>query len=191
MKESQEGRTLEEKLIIAIKEKGDKRAASKLIEFYYKDIYIYVFKQTSDRELSKDLTQEIFISILNSIDSYSFEKASFKTWIYKIASNKIIDFYRSKFYKYRIIVDEIDDYNLLSSENIEEEFQIREDLNEGIKIVNTMNANILEIFRLKVFGDMSFKEISIILELSESTVKTRYYGAIKKIKNIMEEKSNG
>ena len=191
MKESQEGRTLEEKLIIAIKEKGDKRAASKLIEFYYKDIYIYVFKQTSDRELSKDLTQEIFISILNSIDSYSFEKASFKTWIYKIASNKIIDFYRSKFYKYRIIVDEIDDYNLLSSENIEEEFQIREDLNEVIKIVNTMNANIQEIFRLKVFGDMSFKEISIILELSESTVKTRYYGAIKKIKNIMEEKSNG
>lgn len=191
MKESQEGRTLEEKLIIAIKEKGDKRAASKLIEFYYKDIYRYVFKQTSDRELSKDLTQEIFISILNSIDSYSFEKASFKTWIYKIASNKIIDFYRSKFYKYRTIVDEIDDYNLLSSENIEEEFQIREDLNEVIKIVNTMNANIQEIFRLKVFGDMSFKEISIILELSESTVKTRYYGAIKKIKNIMEEKSNG
>lgn len=191
MKESQEGRTLEEKLIIAIKEKGDKRAASKLIEFYYKDIYRYVFKQTSDRELSKDLTQEIFISILNSIDSYSFEKASFKTWIYKIASNKIIDFYRSKFYKYRIIVDEIDDYNLLSSENIEEEFQVREDLNEVIKIVNTMNANIQEIFRLKVFGDMSFKEISIILELSESTVKTRYYGAIKKIKNIMEEKSNG
>lgn len=88
------------------------------------------------------------------------------------------------------MVDEIDDYNLLSSENIEEEFQVREDLNEVIKIVNTMNANIQEIFRLKVFGDMSFKEISIILELSESTVKTRYYGAIKKIKNIMEEKSN-
>lgn len=79
----------------------------------------------------------------------------------------------------------------MSSENIEEEFQVREDLNEVIKIVNTMNANIQEIFRLKVFGDMSFKEISIILELSESTVKTRYYGAIKKIKNIMEEKSNG
>lgn len=183
-------RTLEEKLIIAIKEKGDKGAASKLIEIYYKDVYRYVFKQTADRELSKDLTQEIFISILNSINSYSFEKASFKTWIYKIASNKIIDFYRSKFYKYKTIVDEIDDYSLLSSENIEEEFQIREDLNEVINIVNTMNANIQEIFRLKVFGDMSFKEISIILELSESTVKTRYYGAIKKIKNIMEEKNH-
>lgn len=182
-------RTLEEKLIRAIKDKGDKKAASKLIEIYYKDIYRYVFKQTSDSELSKDLTQEIFISILKSINSYSFEKASFKTWIYKIASNKIIDFYRSKFYKYKTIVDEIDDYSLLSSENIEEEFQLREDVNEVLDIVNRMDANIQEIFRLKIFGDMSFKEISIILEVAESTVKTRYYGAIKKIKNIMGEKN--
>lgn len=138
-------------------------------------------------ELSKDLTQEIFISMLSSIASYKEERGSFKTWLYRIASNKLIDFYRSKFYKYKTIVDEIDDFKIYSDENIENDFLIKEDVKEIMDIVATMESNIQEIFRLKVFAQMSFKEIASISDISESTVKTRYYSTIRKIKNILKE----
>lgn len=123
--------------------------------------------------------------MLSSIASYKEEKGSFKTWLYKIASNKLIDFYRSKFYKYKTIVDEIDDFKIYSDENIENDFLIKEDAKEIMDIVATMESNIQEIFRLKVFAQMSFKEIASISDISESTVKTRYYSTIRKIKNVL------
>ncbi|MGL5067911.1 MAG: RNA polymerase sigma factor [Sarcina sp.] len=175
----------------SIVKKGDKLSANKLIELYYKDVYRYVYKQNQCKETSKDLTQDIFISMLRSIHSYDERKSSFKTWIYKVASNKIIDFYRSKYYKYKTIVDEIEEYKLYSDIDIEKSFLLKEDANEIMEILNTMESGIQEIFRLKVFADISFREIAVLTNLSESTVKTRYYATIKKIKVIIERRANG
>lgn len=126
--------------------------------------------------------------MLKSIEGFNEEKASFRTWLYKIASNKIIDNYRSAYYKYSTIVDEFDE-SLVGQENyLEESFEFKERVNEVMEIVNTLNANLQQIFRLKIFGDMTFFEIGALLELSESTVKTRYYTTIKKIKKVLEVK---
>lgn len=178
---------ISEKKLIKLVVNGDKVAAGELINIYYKSIYTYVFNQTKDRELSKDLTQEIFISILKSITNYEGKKSSFKNWIYKIASNKIVDYYRSKYYKYTIIALEIENYDFKSSHNVEYEFEIKENEEEIITVVNRLPSNIQEIFRLKVFGEMTFNEISNLLDIPESTVKTRYYSSVKKIRKLLEE----
>lgn len=179
---------IKEKKLIKLVVKGNKVAAGELVNIYYKDIYRYVLNQTRDKELAKDLTQEIFISVLKSISNYDIEKSSFKNWIYKIASNKIVDYYRSKYYKYTTIVEEIDNYDFRSLHNIESEIEIKEDVKEVMNVVNRLSGNIQEIFRLKVFGEMTFSEISNLLDISESTVKTRYYSSVRKIKNMLEIK---
>lgn len=181
----------EEKLIKQIKTKGDKNAASELISIYYKDVYTYVFRQIKNQELSKDLTQEIFISVLKSIIAFDRSKSSFKTWLYKISSNKIIDYYRSKYYKYTSLIEEIDSYDLVSNYHLEGEFQLKEEVAEVMDIVNTLSSNLQQIFRLKIFADMTFKDIGNLLELSESTVKTRYYSTIRKIQKALEVNING
>lgn len=180
----------ESRLIKKVKEKGDKEAAGELIQRYYKDVYTYVFRQTKDEEMSKDLTQDIFIAVLKSIVTFEEKKASFKTWVYKIASNKIIDYYRSKYYKHSNFIDELDNYDLPSKYDLQGEFQLKEDAAEVMEIVNTFNSNLQQIFRLKVFGDLTFKDIGKVLDISESTVKTRYYATIKKIQKTLEVKEN-
>lgn len=124
--------------------------------------------------------------MLKSIGGFNEERASFRTWIYKIASNKIIDNYRSTYYKYSTIVDELDEGLIGEGNGIEEGFELKERVNEVMDIVNTLNANLQQIFRLKIFGDMTFSEIGVLLELSESTVKTRYYATVRKIKALLE-----
>ena len=57
----------EQKLIKRIKKKKDKEAANTLISYYYKEIYAYVYRQTGNEELAKDLTQDIFIQVLQKI----------------------------------------------------------------------------------------------------------------------------
>ncbi|WP_317312127.1 RNA polymerase sigma factor [Clostridium thermobutyricum] len=181
----------EEMLIKLVREKSDKESANKLIKLYYKSIYVYVYKQVSCEELSKDLTQEIFISMLRSIRNFDSSKSSFKTWLYKISSNKIIDYYRSKEYKHTIKITDIEEFEFRDSINIEKEIIQKENLNEILNVVNGFESNIQQIFRLKVFGEMTFKEISELISLSESTVKTKYYSSIKKLKKEVGDKIYG
>ena len=75
---------IEQKLIKRIKKKQDKEAANALILYYYKEIYAYVYRQTGNEELAKDLTQDIFIQILQKITMFDHKKASFRTWMYRI-----------------------------------------------------------------------------------------------------------
>ena len=83
-------------LIRQILEQDDKEAASVLIERYYKTVYREIYIKTSDEELSLDLTQETFIAVLRALRQFDDKKASFKTWIIRIAQNKVIDYRRSR-----------------------------------------------------------------------------------------------
>ncbi|WP_443659591.1 RNA polymerase sigma factor [Clostridium algidicarnis] len=67
------------KLIKNIQKKSHRESANILIKGYYSEIYGYVFKQTSCRQLAADITQEIFISMIRSIDNYNVERCSFRT----------------------------------------------------------------------------------------------------------------
>lgn len=60
------------------KEKQDKEAANTLISYYYKEIYAYVYRQTGNEELAKDLTQDIFIQILQKIAMFDHKKLHFE-----------------------------------------------------------------------------------------------------------------
>ena len=175
------------RLIKKIKKRNSRNAADELISNYYKEIYVYVFKQTSDKETSMDLTQEIFISMLKSLHSFDENKSSFRTWLYRIATNKVVDYFRSKNYKYTTLVETIEDRQIEDTTDFTVNLEYKEDLEKIQSIVNKLSSEYQEIFRLKIFLESTFLEISKILELSESTVKTKYYSIIKKIKKEFNE----
>ena len=82
------------RLIKLIQRKGDRAAADELIGRYYDEIYCFIKKQIGNADTALDLTQEIFVSCLRTISYYDPKKdASFKTWLYKIAANKAVDYF--------------------------------------------------------------------------------------------------
>ena len=147
----------------------------------------YVYKQTLDKEISMDLTQEIFINMLKSINTYDDKKSSFRTWLYRISTYKIIDYFRSKNYKYKKLSVNIDDTDIYDDGDILVSLEYKEDVKKIINIVDNFDEILQQIFRLKLFAEYTFLEISKILEMPESTVKTKYYSIIRKIKKICEE----
>ena len=182
-------------LIRKIKKKHNKEAANELVNRYYMDIYEYVFRQVGDKENAMDLTQEIFILILQNIQTFDEKKASFRTWAHRISSNKVIDFYRSSYYRTR--TKECSLYDEDSEEDIVELIPSKEmDISDIIinrelikivmKIVAGYKSEWIQIFKLKCFEEMTFEEIAGELGISEGTVKTRYYNMVKKIKMEVE-----
>ncbi|MCR1899147.1 RNA polymerase sigma factor [Irregularibacter muris] len=170
-----------------IRLESNKMAANKLITKYYKEIYAYIYRQTLNKELSMDLTQEIFIRVLQSISNYDEKKASFRTWLYRISTYRIVDYYRSKHYKYNSLETSINDYDIKDNEDFTISVEYKEDVEKIMEVVNKLDISNQRILRLKLFADYTFKEISEILGLSESTVKTKYYSTVKRIKKDLKE----
>lgn len=73
---------------------GSERAAEQLVGAHYDGLLAYISSQVADRQEAQNLTQETFIGALRSLASYDPAKAGFRTWLYRIATYKIIDYWR-------------------------------------------------------------------------------------------------
>ncbi|MCR8848422.1 sigma-70 family RNA polymerase sigma factor [Rossellomorea sp. SC111] len=177
---------IEERWIKKIKKSGSHEAANELISRYYREMYSFVYKQTIDSELSYDLTQEIFISALKSIGNFDPKRASFRTWLYKVASNRVVDYFRSRHYQYRKLTEQLEESDLEEKEGFVIRLEYQEEVEQIAETVSKLDAGIQQIVRLKLFGEYTLKEIGNLLELPLSTVKTRYYAGIKLIKKEMK-----
>jgi len=177
----------EKRWIKRIKGNGSETAANELVSKYYKEMYAFIYKQTLNTELSLDLTQELFISVLKSIHNYDSKKAAFRTWLYKLASNRLVDYYRSKSYRDTQIVQSIEDYEFEDEYDMTVSLEYKEDFERVTALVNKLDAGSQQIARLKLFGEYTFQEIASIETIPLSTVKTKYYAALKRIRKGMEK----
>ncbi|NBJ70697.1 sigma-70 family RNA polymerase sigma factor [Roseburia sp. 1XD42-34] len=177
--------TQEMKWIKAIKKKSSEQAANQLISKYYHEIFGFIYKQTLDRELTKDITQDIFISVLRTIHSFD-GRASFRTWLYKIANSRLIDHYRSKYYQQNKKTEPIDEKTIYRSVEFTLDVETKEEARKVLEVLSRFERELQQIIRLKIYGEYTFSEIAASLELPESTVKTKYYSTIRKLKNILK-----
>lgn len=176
----------EQKWIDKLKRKQKSKEADKLISKYYDEIYVYAYRQTHNKDLAMDLTQEIFISMLRSITLYDEKKASFRTWLYRIASNKIIDYRRSRQSRELLSID-TESFEMAVEPDFEQAMENSELISKIEEYVSSFDAGCQEIFRLRVFGEYGFAEIASAVSIPESTVKTNYYRMIKKIRKELED----
>lgn len=180
--DQEESMSNDKKLVKRIKKKSDREAANLLVERYYREIFAYVYRQTVEEELTKDLTQDIFYNMLRGIHSYDYKKAEFRTWLYHIASNRITDYYRSRTYKNAILTIELDETTKAISDDFVPSLLKKETVREVMDTLAKLDSTLIQIFQMKWFKNRTFAEISEILQIHESTVKTRYYQTIRTLR---------
>lgn len=164
-------------LIHAYKE-GDNSAFWKIYEYYVDDIYRYIARKVWDIETSEDLTSKVWIKILGSIESYEEQSgASFKSWIYRIAHNSVIDYYRSK--KENVDISEIPQPAI--SPDFGTMYDDTKKLQEVQGYLKTLSDKEQEVVFLRVWDDMTYKEISEVLGISVDNCKQVYSRTLKKI----------
>ncbi|WP_176008034.1 RNA polymerase sigma factor [Paenalkalicoccus suaedae] len=185
----------EQRWIRRIQKKADQKSADKLIEKYYEEMYRFAYRQMIDKHLALDMTQEIFIKMLQGIEHYDPERASFRTWLYRVAQNACVDYFRSKQYAQvsrANLTDEIDDpaTTTAAAATIHNDIELALVSKEQYAVVQACIAEystqIQYIMRYKLFQDYTFAEISTELDLPESTVKTNYYKVIKRLRSKLE-----
>ncbi len=162
---------------------GKKDYFSILMEKYHNEIFKYVYNILGDYQTTEDLLQEIFLKVYKNLSKFSKDKASFRTWLYRISSNHTMNYLNSKDYKNHYgALSYLDDFNT-SGRNPEEEL-INE---EKITLIKTIIAQKLkskhqEIMYLYYFTGLTVKEISETTKIPEKTIYKAIKTSIEKIK---------
>lgn len=178
------GKVLSDKRLIRyILKKGSGQAADELIRRYYDDLYFYLYRQVGNRDGALDLTQDVFIAALKGLSSYDERKSSFRTWIYRIGTYKVIDARR----KEKMTWLELNDAYSIEEKDLDESLYQKELLGMINQYVSRFRPEIQEIFRLRVYGELSFPEIASLLAQKEERIKASYYRLIKKIREEFRE----
>lgn len=153
--------------------KGDIESFEAIVEKYQLNVLRFVYGMIKQKEASEDITQEVFITVYNKLNMYN-NKYSFSNWILQIAKNKTIDYTRKYRKVYESDIDEA--YNIssldISPEEAAEYSEVREKVNEYIGALNEVDKQILA---LRYSQDLTFRDIGKILDITETTVKRRYY----------------
>lgn len=169
------------------KKSGDNIWFEKIYTLFLPRIYRYFYLRLPDRQLSEDLTSEVFIRVYKNLRKVNLNTKTFYAWIYRIASNLLIDYYRknSKYGKdepLEVISDEKKDKNM----NVNNNSLFKKELAfENIKLMEAM-MKLTELQKdvviLKFVEDFDYKTISNILGKKQSTVRGILFRAVTKLK---------
>ena len=152
---------------------------------YYLQIFKYVIKRVKEENDAAEITSNIFAKALFNIKKYKFKGFPFSSWLYRIASNEVTDFYRKKQTSKYVRVTE-NQLNYLI-DNAEDEISIGSDKEEKFSQIITsleiLSDDDLELIEMRFFEERSFKEIAEILDLTEGNARIKTHRAITKLKN--------
>ncbi len=177
---------IRDELLVYRARDGDLKAYEILIQRYQDKVYNLAARMINNREDARDLAQETFIQIYKSLPHFRGD-CSFGTWLYRVASNKCLDFLRRKrpeqvchpFEKDELIAD--------SRAGPEEQLIKEEEAYMVRKALASLPRNYRIVLVLHHYQLLSYKEIAKILDLPVKTVATRLYRA----RLILKEKLTG
>ena len=155
-----------------------------LYNTYFHDVYLYMMSLSKSEEISEEITQETFFRAMKSIDKFE-GKSSIKTWLCQIARNLFINHIKKQ---KRFSDDELPvDIPDVKSDFVEK----ISDSSEAVsiyKILHNLEEPYKEVFSLRVFSELSFKQIADIFGKTESWARVTFHRGKLKISEKLEEK---
>ena len=157
---------------------GNAEAFGVLYDRYLDKIYRFIYYKTFNKETAEDLTSEVFHKALLKISSFDIDKGSFSTWLYQIARNRVIDYYRTA----KSVVPLEDVFDIGVDERTPETLDAVAKLGEVTEYLKTLSAKQREIITLRVWEEKSYREIAELIGGSEDSVKMAYSRSIKELR---------
>ena len=169
----------------------DPGAFAGLYDHYYPKIFGYVLRRTVHLEAAQDITAETFFKALRKLWQFRWRNVSFSSWLYKIASNEINQYYRRAEYKKSASLEELQEQGLelISPHDPEselaeaqEELRRHHDFLEVQEKIVRLPAKYQEVIALRFFEQKQIKDLAEILGKREGTIKSLLHRAVEKLR---------
>lgn len=179
----------EEKLLKEVENEPHK--FGEIYEAYYKNIFGYVFRRTASYDAAKDITAETFLKAYTGIQKFRWRNISILYWLYRIATNEINKYFNSRRYmpeslnriheEYGI---DVTDYSNAETERImiEEDLEKHKEFKKLNELIKKLDTKYQDVISLRFFEQKSIREIAVILDKKEGTIKSLLSRGLDKLK---------
>ncbi|MBI4331269.1 MAG: sigma-70 family RNA polymerase sigma factor [Chloroflexi bacterium] len=178
----------EEQGLVERARRKDLEALSRLYEANFVKIYRYIFIRVTDKTEAEDLTQQVFLRVIQSIDSYHWKGLPFSAWLFRIAHNLIIDHVRKRqrgpqFTEYVSQEDPKD----RPPEDQAEEWLMMDTVKVALKQLTQLQQ---EVISLRFAAGLSIMETAQAMGRNEGAIKALQHSALESLRRIMGVKVN-
>lgn len=166
---------------------GDRQAFHRLVDRFQPEIFRMIYYRTRSLMDAEDLTQDVFLQAYNHLGRLK-SPAVFRSWLYRIAVNRVRDHRRKKQFRSLFHFGSVDDENFQESGELAEEPEgagnlVRKEFWDRVaRSMKRLSRLEKEAFMLRFLDELSIKEITTAMGKNESTVKTHLYRALTKVK---------
>ena len=162
---------------------GDVSSFSVLYDYYVDKIYRFIFFKVPDGE-AEDLTEDVFLKVMQKKHTFNPDKSAFSTWIYTIARNTVIDFLRTN-----KTTSELNEY----IEDRDSNKDIVSNLDKNFELLNLKKAIIClsqdkqDLVVLRFIDELGYDEMAQILQKSEGSIRISMMRTLKELRVILEK----
>jgi RNA polymerase sigma-70 factor (ECF subfamily) len=172
---------------------GDENSLKQLITRHQKKVFSYILMSVKNRELAEDIFQDTFIKVINTLKSENYkEEGKFLQWVMRIANNLKIDYYRKV--QRMPVFESNSDFNIFDVLNgtdpsVEQKI-ITEQIHSDVKnLVQYLPEEQREVLEMRIYDDVSFKDIAEITGVSINTALGRMRYALINLRKLIKEKN--
>lgn len=163
--------------------KEDPAAFQPLYDRYYEQIFKFIFYRISDEDQASDLCSAVFLKALLKIKTYEDKGFSFGAWLYKIACNETLQFFRQYKQQRAVMISQEFMEGLYPSEKEPDDILLAK-LQQAIQELDYQEVQLIE---LKYWEKRSYKEIAYIMSMSVANAKTKMHRIYKKLEKRLKK----
>ena len=167
---------------------GDKEAFTELYETYFSKLYRYVVVRIGNRAEAEDMTQQVFVKAYKSISSYRWKGVPFSAWLFRIAHNLVVDFFRKESKRPTVPLEES---LMASNDNVQQIVERRLDVERVMAATQQLTAAQREVISLRFAGGLAIAEVARVMGKSEGAVKALQHSAIAALRRVLLVGENG
>lgn len=176
-----------EELTLDVLDTEDKEVIiDEMMNRYGQEVLRLVFSYVNNRAIAEDLTQDIFVKCYKGLHTYS-GKSKLRTWLWRIAINHCKDFLKSWYTKNVVITEDEPLNNTTKKDMVEQTVIQRQEDDQLISAIMMLPIKYREVIYLYYYEELPIKEIAVLTEVGDSTVKTRLRRAKELLKERLEE----
>ncbi len=167
-------------------QQGDSGAFTEIYNLYFKKIYSFIYYRVSHKETAEDLAEEVFLKAFSKLSSIS-QSGAFDGWLYQIARNLVVDYYRAK--HTTVPLEEIEN-SLEYESGIIDLVNLNQQQKILLKLLKHLTSEQQIVIKLKFFEDLTNSEIAQALQKNEGTIRVIQHRAILKLQELIKQLGN-
>lgn len=166
---------------------GDKSAFEILYSRHKKGLFNHIRRQCSNVSIAEELSHDVWLAVIKQASTFE-PKALFKTWLYRIAHNRLVDYWRKNSHSNQVLLDDLSQQQQNLSNHAQDRSSELMEIEELFTLLTTLPPEQTSTLLLKIEG-FSHAEITQITQTKQETVKSRLRYATKHLRLTMEGSS--